>query len=113
MQKRVLASGLLAVTTGCASTPAPREPEEVRAALDAVRDRAPYLAMVPEAEARDAMPGYRGRAVPNLARVAAQMPKTWGAEMEAWAALRDEGTLPPGLLGQVFFVVSNANDCFY
>jgi alkylhydroperoxidase family enzyme len=66
-----------------------------------------------EKEARAAMPGFRGRRAPHLARVAAHMPKTFKAEMEAWAALGKEGTLDRRLLSEVFYVVSSANDCFY
>jgi hypothetical protein len=41
------------------------------------------------------------------------MPKTFGAEMAAWAALGMEGTIDRRLMSEVFYVVSDANDCFY
>jgi alkylhydroperoxidase family enzyme len=96
----------LLVSVGCAASRSER-------GLEAARGRTSHFPLLPEDEARAAMPGFRGRAVPNLARVAALMPETWKAEMAAWGALQREGTLPPDLLGEVFYVVSDRNDCFY
>ncbi len=95
---------------GCAS---PRNDARTAAALEATRQREPFLPLVSEKKARATMPGYRGRAAPNLVRVAAHMPKTWKAEMAAWQALGQEGTLDKRLLSEVFYVVSESNDCFY
>jgi len=101
---------LLAVLVGCATA---RDPAAVRRGLDEARAREPYLAMLDEEAAREALPQFGGRRLPHLARVAAYMPDTWSAEMAAWGALGKEGTLDRKLLSEVFYVVSSANDCFY
>ncbi len=100
----------LLLATSCAAS---RGEVRTAAALEATRGREAFLPLVPEKKARATMPGYRGRAAPNLARVAAHMPKTWRAEMAAWEALGKEGTLDRRLLSEVFYVVSESNDCFY
>jgi len=87
--------------------------KRARDGMAAVKERDAFLPMVSEEEAREKLPEFGGRAMPHLARVAALMPKTWSAEMEAWGALGEEGTLDRKLLQEVFYVVSSANDCFY
>jgi len=108
MKLRVVVPVLL-LAAGCASVGEQR----ARDGMAAVTERKAHVTMLPEPDARKAMPGFGGRAVPNLGRVAALMPKTWSAEMAAWGALGKEGTLDRQLLSQVFYVVSSANDCFY
>ena len=111
---RNLVLAALACLVACGSTrPPPHDPAAARSGIEEVRGRKAFLPMVPDAVARKTMPGYRGRRVPHLARVAAHMPVTWRAEMAAWQALGMEGTLDRRLLSEVFYVVSSANDCFY
>jgi hypothetical protein len=100
---------ILLLPIGCASTGEQR----ARHGIASAKEREPHLSMVSEEAAREAMPGFGGRAIPHLARVAALMPKTWSAEMAAWGALGAEGTLDRRLLSEVFYVVSSTNDCFY
>jgi hypothetical protein len=107
MRPLLLAPLILAVS--CTSM---RE-SRARQGIAASKERDEFLPMVPEKEAREKLPEFGGRAIPNLARVAALMPETWTAEMEAWSALGKEGTLDRKLLQEVFYVVSRANDCFY
>jgi alkylhydroperoxidase family enzyme len=90
-----------------------RDASSAKRGLEETKRRASFLPMRPEKEARDAMPGFSGKRAPHLARVAAHMPKTFRAEMEAWNQLREEGALDRQLLSEVFYVVSSANDCFY
>jgi alkylhydroperoxidase family enzyme len=97
----------------CASSRAPDDAGAARNGIEEAKLRESFLPMVPEKRAREAMGPFPGRRVPHLARVAAHMPKTFRAEMAAWGALGQEGTLDRRLLSEVFYVVSNANDCFY
>ena len=70
--------------------------------------------MKPDAEAAETMPTWpEGKPVPTLIRIAAHMPKTTRAEMEAWRALQREATIDRKLLQELFWVVSSKNDCFY
>lgn len=113
MPKGILPAAL-AVLAACGSTRTTADDlEAARRGLEDVRNRDAFLPMVPDSQARKTMPGFRGRRVPHLARVAAHMPETWRAEMAAWQALGREGTLDRRLLSEVFYVVSAANDCFY
>lgn len=104
---------LLLVLVGCAASRTGRTSTSARNGIERARHRTGHLGMVDEEAARATMKDYRGRRVPHLARVAAQMPETWRAEMDAWHALGKEGTLDRPLLAAVFYVVSSANDCFY
>jgi alkylhydroperoxidase family enzyme len=106
---------LLALTAAaaCAAPQPPRDPDSAKRGIEKTKEREPYLPMLPEVDARMAIGEYRGNSVPNLARVAAHMPGTLRAEMAAWAALGKEGTIDRQLLNEVFYVVSDANDCFY
>ncbi len=80
--------------------------------MDEARARTAYLPMKSEDEARKSMPSMEDfPVVPNLIRIAAVMPKTMEAEMEAWDALRREGTVDKRLLSDVFYVVSKSNEC--
>lgn len=90
---------------------AARRAEET-ALMDKARARTAYLPMRPEAEVRKSMPSMEGfPVVPNLIRIAAAMPKTMDAEMEAWDALKGEGTIERRMLNDVFWVVSHGNAC--
>jgi alkylhydroperoxidase family enzyme len=104
---------LLAFAAGCAAPHAPHDPDSAKRGIEAVKEREPYLPMLPDKAAREAMGGFQGKRAPNLARVAAHMPKTFAAEMAAWGALGQEGTIDRRLMSEVFYVVSSANDCFY
>lgn len=104
---------LVALAVACAAPQAPRDRADAKRGMEETRGRVPYLPMVPEEVARGTMPGWRGKRVPDLVRIAAHMPKAWTAEMAAWKALNEEGTLDRRLLSEVFYVVSSANDCFY
>jgi alkylhydroperoxidase family enzyme len=97
----------------CAAPRPPHDRDEAKRGIERSKEREPFLPMVAEEDARKAMPGFRGRAAPNLARVAAHMPETFAAEMAAWGALGKEGTIDRRLMSEVFYVVSSANDCFY
>ena len=80
--------------------------------MDEARARTAYLPMSSEDEARKSMASMEDfPIVPNLIRIAAAMPKTMEAEMEAWDALKKEGTINKRLLGEVFYVVSRSNEC--
>ena len=109
---RTLLLALLAAAA-CASAPVGHDPDSAKRGLEATKEREAYLPMLPDKEAREAMGGFKGKHAPNLARVAAHMPKTFAAEMAAWGALQQEGTIDRQLLREVFYVVSSANDCFY
>jgi alkylhydroperoxidase family enzyme len=108
MRMRLLVPVLL-LSAACTSMGEQR----ARRGMAGAKEREAFLPMIPEEQAREAMPPFGGRAIPHLARVAAWMPKTWAAEMAAWGALGKEGTLDRKLLSQVFYVVSSSNDCFY
>ena len=83
-----------------------------RALLDTARSRTAYLPLTDEPAARAALPSMEGfPVVPNLIRIAAILPKTTEAEMNAWEAMKDEGTVDRRLLSEVFYVVSSANAC--
>jgi len=100
---------LLPLLAACASTTA-----SVKRDLEATKERPPHLQLLSEAEVRKAIPKMFDRmGVPNLVRAGARMPMTMQAEMMAWGALQREGTIEKRLLGEVFYVVSHANDCFY
>lgn len=104
----------LVAAAGCASSsPATRDPDAAKRGMEEAKKREPYLPMLSEKQAREAMPGFGGKHAPDLVKVAAHMPKTWAAEMAAWKALGEEGTIDRRLLSEVFYVVSSANDCFY
>jgi len=103
----------LFLAAACAAPQAPHDPDSARQGLAETRERKPYLPMLSDKDARAAMGGFPGRRAPNLARVAAHMPKTFAAEMAAWGALGKEGTIDRRLMSEVFYVVSSANDCFY
>jgi alkylhydroperoxidase family enzyme len=108
------ATWLVALVLGaCAAPRPPHDPDSAKRGIERVKEREPFLPMLPDADARKAMGGFRGRRAPNLARVAAHMPKTFAAEMAAWGALGREGTIDRRLMSEVFYVVSSANDCFY
>jgi hypothetical protein len=51
--------------------------------------------------------------MPTLMRVAAVLPKSMDAVLEAAKAIRTEGPLDPTFLDDVFWAVSSENDCFY
>jgi len=104
---------LLAVAAACAAPHAPHDPDSAKRGIERTKEREAYLAMLPDKAAREAMGGFKGKRAPNLARVAAHMPKTFAAEMAAWGALGQEGTIDRRLMSEVFYVVSSANDCFY
>ncbi len=83
-----------------------------RALLDTARSRTAYLPLTAEPAARAALPSMEGfPVVPNLIRIAAILPKTTEAEMNAWEAMKDEGTVDKRLLSELFYVVSSANSC--
>ncbi len=103
----------LLLVAACAAPGAPRDPDAGKEGIEKVKEREPFLPLLPDADAKKAMGGFPGRRAPNLARVAAHMPKTFAAEMAAWGALGQEGTIDRRLLSEVFYVVSSANDCFY
>ena len=103
----------LAVLAACAAPQAPHDPDSAKRGIEETKERKPYLPMLSDKAAREAMGGFQGKRAPNLARVAAHMPKTFAAEMAAWGALGQEGTIDRRLLSEVFYVVSSANDCFY
>ncbi len=104
---------LLAAVCGCKAPQAPHDPDSAKRGIEETKERKPYLPMLSDKDARKAMPGFDGKRAPNLARVAAHMPKTFAAEMAAWGALGQEGTIDRRLMSEVFYVVSSANDCFY
>ena len=80
--------------------------------MDEARARTAYLPMKSEDEARASIPSMEDfPIVPNLIRIAAAMPKTMEAEMVAWDAVRQEGTVDKRLLSEVFYVVSKSNEC--
>lgn len=100
---------LLALCAACASPAASAKRD-----IEATKERSPHLKALSEAEVKQAIPKMFDRmGVPNLVRTGALMPKTMQAEMMAWGALQREGTIDRRLLGEVFYVVSHANDCFY
>jgi alkylhydroperoxidase family enzyme len=111
MRKVTLLGAFLAAA--CAAPGAPRDPDASKQGIERVKEREPFLPMLSDADARKAMGGFQGKRAPNLARVAAHMPKTFQAEMAAWGALGKEGTIDRRLMSEVFYVVSSANDCFY
>ncbi|MCK6461394.1 MAG: hypothetical protein L6Q95_16050 [Planctomycetes bacterium] len=115
MPKAASLAALLAtvLAAACAAPGAPRDPDESKEGIERVKERKPFLPMLSDADARKAMGGFPGKRAPNLARVAAHMPNTFAAEMAAWGALGQEGTIDRRLLSEVFYVVSSANDCFY
>jgi alkylhydroperoxidase family enzyme len=104
---------LLSLAAACAAPQPPRDPDSAKRGIEKTKEREPFLPMLSDEDARKAMGKFRGKRAPNLARVAAHMPKTFGAEMAAWAALGMEGTIDRRLMSEVFYVVSDANDCFY
>lgn len=103
----------LFVAAACAAPQAPHDADSARRGIEEVKEREPFLPMLSDKDAKKAMGGFKGKRAPNLARVAAHMPKTFAAEMAAWGALGQEGTIDRRLMSEVFYVVSSANDCFY
>jgi hypothetical protein len=100
---------LLSLLAACASPTAAAKRD-----IEATKERSPHLDALSEAEVKKAIPKMFDRmGVPNLVRTGALMPKTMQAEMMAWGTLQREGTIDRRLLGEVFYVVSHANDCFY
>lgn len=110
-----------AACAGCASGPPPRERPaigrtraEVEAGMEREKARTPFLPMLSEEKAHEAMPGwFPGRPMPTLMRVAALQPKMMEAVIGSARAMRTEGGLDSQFLNDVFWAVSSANDCFY
>ena len=92
----------------------PRTPSETKAALEKAKKKTPYIAMPSDAEAHKAMPKlYPQRPMPHLALVGALQPKSMEAVLTTGVTVRREGGLDPRLINDVFWVVSNVNECFY
>ena len=70
--------------------------------------------MMSDEEAHKALPMWpKVLPVPNLARVGGLAPKSMQATLQSMMSEKREGALDNDLLGDVFWVVSDANDCFY
>jgi len=107
---------LLLALGACASPRRDLDAGDARRRIEASKERSAHFLMLTDDEMRRRFPGVRAVAagrVPNLMRVGALMPRTMQAEMAAWGALSQEGSLDPALLREVFWVVSSENDCFY
>lgn len=100
--------------TEVSSEPRGRSEDEIKAGFERVKTREPYLPMMSQEAAHEAMPKmFKGRSMPTLMLVAGLQPKTFEAVMAVAKSARTEGNLDPTLLNDVFWAVSSANDCFY
>lgn len=116
MRFAVFACALLVACASnkAASTRPRRTAAEAKERIEANKERTAHLRMLTDAEVREALAKWpEERPIPNLLRVGAYMPETMRAEMAMWRALSEEGTLDRRFLGEVFYVVSSANDCYY
>lgn len=96
------------------AAPVGRSRAELEAAFEREKQRTPFLPMLSDDAAHEAMPTYfKGRPMPTLMRVAALQPKMMDAVFGVAKAMRTEGPLDNRFLNDVFWAVSSANDCFY